>query len=86
MQKPESVSENETHKIPWDFEIQMDHVILAKRRDRVFFYKKKRTWHPVDFTVPIDQKYSHSDKQIPHSLAGLEPRLVFDLALPKPTL
>ena len=27
MHKPESVLENEMHKIPWDFEIQADHLI-----------------------------------------------------------
>ena len=27
MQKPESIQENETHKIRWDLEIQMNHTI-----------------------------------------------------------
>ena len=30
MQKPESVSENETHKILWDFDLQTDHQMLAR--------------------------------------------------------
>ena len=30
MHKPESVLENEMHKIPWDFEIQTDHLIPAR--------------------------------------------------------
>ena len=29
MHKPESVLENETHKILWDFQIQTDHPISA---------------------------------------------------------
>ena len=29
--KPESVQENKTHKIFWDFEIKMDHPILVRR-------------------------------------------------------
>ena len=31
MPKPESVLENETHRILWDLEIQMDHPIPARR-------------------------------------------------------
>ena len=30
---PESVLENDTHKILWDFEIQTDYLILARRSD-----------------------------------------------------
>ena len=32
---PESVLENETHKILWDFEIQTVHLILARRPNLV---------------------------------------------------
>ena len=32
---PESVLENGTRKIIWDFEIRTDHVISARRLDRV---------------------------------------------------
>ena len=35
MHKQGSVIENETYKILWDFEIEMDHVILARRPDLV---------------------------------------------------
>ena len=40
--KPESILENETHKLLWDFEIQTDHLILARRLDLVIINKKKR--------------------------------------------
>ena len=33
MPKPESVLENEMRKIPWDFETQTDHLILARKPD-----------------------------------------------------
>ena len=33
MRKPESVRENEMHKILKDFEMQMDHLISARRPD-----------------------------------------------------
>ena len=39
MLKLESVFENKTHKILGDFEIQMDHSILARRPDLVFIRK-----------------------------------------------
>ena len=39
MHYPESVLENETHKLLWDFEIQTDHIISARRPDLVI---KKR--------------------------------------------
>ena len=41
MQKPESVLENETHKILWDFVIQMIYQIEARRPDLVIMNKKK---------------------------------------------
>ena len=42
MQNPESVLENETHEILWDFEIEMDHLISARRADIVIVKKKKK--------------------------------------------
>ena len=39
--KPESVHENVTHKIFWDFEIQTDHQILTRRQDLLLINKKK---------------------------------------------
>ena len=41
MHKLESVLENETHKIHWDFEIKTDHFISSKRLERVVIIKKK---------------------------------------------
>ena len=34
MHNPESVLENETHKLPRDFELQTDHLITARRPDQ----------------------------------------------------
>ena len=36
------VLENATHKLLWDFNIQMDHLILARRPDLIIINKKKR--------------------------------------------
>ena len=38
---PESILENETHEILCDFEIQTDHLILARRLNRALVNKKK---------------------------------------------
>ena len=38
----ESVLVNETHKLPWDFEIQTDHLISASRPDLMIVKKKKK--------------------------------------------
>ena len=58
MHKPESVLENKTHKILWNFGIQRDHPILARRVNRVLnqvlINKKERTCHQVNFDVSAD--------------------------------
>ena len=41
MYKPELVQENETHKILWDFEVQTNHRIQARRLHLVLINKKK---------------------------------------------
>ena len=42
MQNPESVLENETHKLLWDFEIQTDYLTSARRPDLIIINKKKK--------------------------------------------
>ena len=41
MHNLESVLENETHKILWDYKIQTDHLISARRPDLVIVNKKR---------------------------------------------
>ena len=41
MHKPESIQKNETYKVHWDFEKQMDHPIQVKRPDQVEFRRKE---------------------------------------------
>ena len=59
MHNPALVLENDTHKLLWDFNIQTDHLILARRPDLIIINKKKkkkkkRTCKTVDFAVPVD--------------------------------
>ena len=42
MNNPAPVLENDTHKLLWDFDIQTDHLISARRPDRVIIKKKKK--------------------------------------------
>ena len=57
-----SLLENNTHKLLWDFDIQTNHRISARRPDLIIINnkkkkkKKKRTCKIVDFIVPADQR------------------------------
>ena len=42
MHNPASVLENETHKLLWDFDIQTDHFISARRPDLIIINEKER--------------------------------------------
>ena len=56
---PAPVLENDTHKLLWDFNIQMDHLIPAKRLDLIIINQKwfeKRICKIVDFAVPADYR------------------------------
>ena len=54
MHSPESVRENKTHKLLWDFDIQTDHLISTRRPDLIIINNKERTCRIVDFAVPAD--------------------------------
>ena len=58
---------NNNNKLQWDFDIQTDHLILARRPDLIIINnsKKKRTCKTVDFAVPADHriKLKESEKK-----------------------
>ena len=56
MHNPAPVLKNDTHKLLWDFNIQTDHQILARRPDLIIINKKKRIYKIVDFEVPADHR------------------------------
>ena len=56
MHNPASVLENDTHKLLWDFNIQTDHLILARRPDLIIINKKKIICEIVDFAVQADHR------------------------------
>ena len=55
MHNPESVLENETHKLLWDSEIQIDLIILVRWLDLIII-KKKRISRIVDFVFSADNR------------------------------
>ena len=56
MHNPAHVLENDKHRLLWDFDIQKDHLISARRPDLILINKKKRTCKIVDFAVPADHR------------------------------
>ena len=42
MYNPASILENEIHKLLWDFDIQTDHLISARRPDRIIINNNKK--------------------------------------------
>ena len=61
MHNPAPVLENDLHKLLWDFNIQTDHLIPAKRPDLIIINKKKRTCKIVDFAVPADHRIKQKE-------------------------
>ena len=61
------VRENDSHKLLWDFNIQTDHLIPARRPDLIIINqkKRKRICKIVDFAVPADHriKLKESEKK-----------------------
>ena len=60
MHNPAPVLEKDTHKLLWDFNIQTDQLIPARRPDLIIINKKKkkkeRICKIVDFVVPADHR------------------------------
>ena len=56
MHNLESVLVIETHKLLLDSEIQMDHLISARRPDVILINKKDKTCRIVNFAVPADNR------------------------------
>ena len=60
--EPEHLLENEDYKIMWDFSIQTDHFIEARRPDLVAVDKKERSCKIIDFAVPGDSRIEEKEK------------------------
>ena len=65
MHNLESVRENETkHEFPCDFELQMDHLISARRPHLVIGNKKKKNCRVLDFTVTADHRVKSKESKM----------------------
>ena len=62
--EPDSVLENEGYKILWDFSIQTDQVIEARRPDLVAVDKKERSCKIIDFAFPGDSRIEKEKDKI----------------------
>ena len=60
---PQPVIENEMCKILWDFNVQTDHVIEARRPDMIVIDKTTRKCVIVDFAVPFDSRVSAKEQE-----------------------
>ena len=63
MHNPALVLENDSHKLLWDFDIQTDHLIPARRPDLIIINKKKRNCKTVDFAVPADYRINLKESE-----------------------
>ena len=61
--KPQAVYEIKEYKILWDFSIQIDHVIEARRPDMIIVEKKGNKYHIIDFAVPYDTRVDEIEKE-----------------------
>ena len=50
------VLENDTHKLLWNFDIDANHLISARRPDLIIINKKKENLQIVDFAFPTDHR------------------------------
>ena len=64
MHNPESVLENETHKILCDFQIQTDHLISARRPDLMIINKKKNNLRNRGLCCPDCSQYLDLTRQL----------------------
>ena len=56
----------------WDFSIQTDHVIEARRPDLVVLDKKERSCKIIDFAVPGDSRIEEKEKDKREKYQDLE--------------
>ena len=78
---PASILENDTHKLLWDFDIQTDSLISARRRELIIINptKKKRTCKIVDFAFIADHKMKLKESEKKDKYLDLARELKIDV-------
>ena len=64
MHNPAPVLENDSHKLLWDFNIQTDHQIPARRPGIIIINKKKKRRESADYRINLkecEKKDKHLD-------------------------
>ena len=60
---PEKVVENEEAKLLWDYSIQTDRVIQARRPDLTLVDKNKKSVSLIDVSVPWDSRVEEKERE-----------------------
>ena len=71
MHNPAPVLENDSHKLLWDFNIQTDQLIPARRPDLIIINKRKKICKIVDFAVPADCRINNKYLDLARELKKL---------------
>ena len=71
MHNTESIHENETYKILWDFDTQTVYLISTRRPDHMIINKKQRSWWIVDFAVLADHRIKLKENENRDKYLGL---------------
>ena len=59
---PEQVVKNEGFKVLWDFNVQCDRIVEARRPDIIFVYKRAKEGKIIDIAIPGDARVK--DKEL----------------------
>ena len=57
------VQENDSQRLLWDFNIQTDYLIPARRPDLIIINKKMRICKIVDFAIPADYRINLKESE-----------------------
>ena len=71
MHKPSYILVNDTHKLLLDFGIKTDHLITARRPEKIIINKRKRTCKIVDFAIPADLRVKLKESEKKNNYLGL---------------
>ena len=73
--QPEAVQENERYKILWDFNIQTEHVIEARRPDMIVIDKETKFAKIIDFAIPYDSRVNSKEVEKIEKYQDLAPEI-----------
>ena len=61
--QPDTVTENDSCKLLWDFNVQTDHVIQARRPDVILIDKEINECKIIDFSIPYDSRVNAKEME-----------------------